>query len=107
MVMKGRVNHHGIYILDGCMVGGTVIVSQSLDQYHDESKLWHYKLGHVVKKGLFGGDAAGKGEPGEACVQEIQSRVKFILVQHLSKEILECVHSALWSHSPMKSHGGC
>ena len=51
------MNPHGIYILDGCNVRRMVIVSQSLDQYNDERKLWHHKLGHVSNKGLFGGDA--------------------------------------------------
>ena len=59
------------------------------------------------KKGLFGGDAIGKSKTGEACVQEIQSRVKFGSVQHSSKEILECVHSDLWGPSLVKSHSGC
>ena len=102
IVMKGRMNPHGIYIMDGYMVGGRVIVSQSLDQYDDENKLWH-----VSEKGLFGGDATRKVKPGEACFQEIQLKVKFISAQHLRKEIRECVYSDLWGPSHVKSHGGC
>ena len=82
-------------------------VSQSLDQYDDERILWHNKLGHLNEKGLFGGYATRKDEPGEDCVQEIQCRVKFSLVQHSRKEIIECVHSDLWAPFPMMSHGGC
>ena len=38
VVMKGKMNH-GIYILEGMIIRGTVIVSQSLDRYDDKRKL--------------------------------------------------------------------
>ena len=52
----------------------------------------------IIKKkhGLFGGDVNGQVKLGEACVREMQSRVKFSLVQHSSMEILDYVHSGLW-----------
>ena len=84
-----------------------MIVSQSFDRYDDGRKLCHHKLGQMSEKGLFGGDTVGNSKPGEACVQPIQHSVKFSLVQHLSKEILECVHSVLWGPFPVKSNGGC
>ncbi|KAI4379947.1 hypothetical protein MLD38_006183 [Melastoma candidum] len=49
-VMKGK-RQHGIYVLMGNTVTGTVAVS-SYEQFVDCTELWHCRLGHMNEQGL-------------------------------------------------------
>ena len=77
VIMKGKMNRGGIYILEGSTVMGTVAISQSLNEGDDKTELWHRRLGHMSKKGmsvlskqgLLGGEATRKIKFCEACVR--------------------------------------
>ncbi|KAI4313020.1 hypothetical protein MLD38_037799 [Melastoma candidum] len=112
-VMKGK-RQHGIYVLMGNIVTGTVAVSSS-EQSIDSTELWHCRLGHMSarglailsKKGLLNGAETGKLKFCETCVMGKQHKVKFSSGKHTSTGILEYIHSDLWGPARVKSHGGC
>ncbi len=114
VVMKGRLQH-GVYILIGNSVMGTVAVSSSLEKNNDQTELWHRRLGHMSEKGLavlgkqglLEGVEIGKLKFCETCVKGKQRRVSFSSGKHTSTDILEYIHSDLWGPSPVESHGGC
>ena len=94
---------------------GTVVVSRSIEQYDDCTKLWHRRLGHMSEKGLkilskqglLDDAETGKLKFCETCVMGKQCRVKFGSGKHTSTGILEYIHSDLWGPSPVESHGWC
>lgn len=73
---EGRTTTQNIF-LEGGLVRGTVVVSQSLEQCDDKIQLWHQRLGHISDKGMliqskqtmFGGEVNGKVKLCEACVK--------------------------------------
>ena len=115
MIMNGKMNFNGIYILEGNTIIGMVAISQTLVQGDDQIDLWHRKLRHMSAismsvlniQGLFGGVDTINIKFCEARVKGKLHKVKFGTGQHTSKEILEYVHSDLWSPSLVKYHGGC
>ncbi|KAI4339466.1 hypothetical protein MLD38_024409 [Melastoma candidum] len=82
-VMKGK-RQHGIYVLIGNTMTGTVAVS-SYEQSVDCTELWHCRLGHMSEQGftilskkrLLNGAETGKLKLCETCVMGKQHRVKF------------------------------
>lgn len=115
VIMKGKMNHGEIYILEGNMVMGTVAISQSLNEGDDKIELLNRRLGHMSEKGmpilskkvLHGGEATRKIKFCEACVKVKHRKVNFDTGQHTSKEILDFVHSDLWDPTQVKCQGGC
>jgi len=74
---------NGLYILDGSIVIGNASVASVVP--HNNSELWHLRLGHVserglvelAKQGLLGKDKLDKLEFCEHCIRGKQHRVKF------------------------------
>lgn len=88
------------YIVEDSAVRETVVVSQSLDQRDDKTKLWHRRLGHISDKDklvlstqrLFSGVVTRNMKFYEACVKWEPRKMKFDTGQHTSNEILVYVH---------------
>ncbi|GAV72885.1 gag_pre-integrs domain-containing protein [Cephalotus follicularis] len=112
--MKGK-KIDGLYQLQGNIVLGTAAVASSLgDKDADTTRLWHMRLGHISerglqilsKKGLLARVKSGKLDFCEHCVYGKQFRVKFSIVIHKTKGILDYIHSDLWGPSSQVSLGG-
>ncbi|GJX19222.1 retrovirus-related pol polyprotein from transposon TNT 1-94 [Tanacetum coccineum] len=97
---------------NGCtIVYGTAGVATSKASL-DDSKLWHYRLGHMGEKGMK--NLAKKGlikvscnlEFCEHCVFGKQKRVSFSPGIHRTRDALDYIHSDLWGPSPVTSRGG-
>jgi len=114
LVLRGtRIGN--LYFLDGSTIIGTTAVSKSLeDDEADNSRLWHMRLGHpgekalqgLVKQGLLKGVKTEKHEFCEHCVLGKQTRVKFGIMVHNTKGILDYVHTNVWGPSKNESLGG-
>ena len=52
VIMKGRMNHGGIYILEGSTIMGTVAISQSLNERDEKMELWNCRLRHMSEKSM-------------------------------------------------------
>jgi len=92
---------NGLYILDCSIVIGNASVASVVP--HNNSELWHLRLGHVserglvelVKQGLLRKNKLDKLEFCEHCVLGKQHRVKFGSGMHHSSRLFEYVYSHL------------
>ena len=111
VVMKGFLSND-LYTLIGKTVMGTT--TPIIDLEFERTKLWHLRLGHVSKRGLYelekqgllGSDEISKLDLCENCVYGKTSLVKFNAIKHTTQGILEYVHSDLWGSSRVASKGG-
>ena len=110
VVIKGRLRHAKLYVLEGStIIGDAAITSSELDK----TTLWHLRLGHMSengltelsKRGLIDG-RIGKLEFCEHCVFGKQKRVSFGKGIHSTKGTLDYVHSDLWRPSHVPTKGG-
>jgi len=98
-VKESKMN--GLYILDGSIVIGNASMAGVVP--HNNSELWHLRLGHVSerglvelpKQGLLGKDKLDKLEFCEHCILGKQHRVKFGSGMQHSSRPFEYVHSNL------------
>nr|GEW40524.1 retrovirus-related Pol polyprotein from transposon TNT 1-94 [Tanacetum cinerariifolium] len=111
LVLIKAIQSGGLYVLQGTVVYGTAGVATPKASLED-SKLWHYRLGHMGEKGMK--NLAKKGlikvscnlEFCEHCVFGKQKRVSFSLGIHRTRDALDYIHSDLWGPSPVTSRGG-
>ncbi|GJR98627.1 retrovirus-related pol polyprotein from transposon TNT 1-94 [Tanacetum coccineum] len=75
LVLMKVIQSGGLYVLQGTVVYGTAVVATSKASL-DDSKLWHYRLGHMGEKGM------------------------------KTRDALDYIHSDLWGPSPATSRGG-
>ncbi|GJZ24612.1 retrovirus-related pol polyprotein from transposon TNT 1-94 [Tanacetum coccineum] len=75
LVLMKAIQSGGLYVLQGTVVYGTAGVATSKASL-DDSKLWHYRLGHMGEKGM------------------------------KTRDALDYIHSDLWGPSPVTSRGG-
>ncbi|GJR24068.1 retrovirus-related pol polyprotein from transposon TNT 1-94 [Tanacetum coccineum] len=100
-----------VLYVEGTVVYGTAGVATSKASL-DDSKLWHYRLGHMGEKGMK--YLAKKGlikvscnlEFCEHCVFGKQKKVSFSPGIHRTRDALDYIHSDLWGPSPVTSRGG-
>nr|GEW09260.1 retrovirus-related Pol polyprotein from transposon TNT 1-94 [Tanacetum cinerariifolium] len=110
LVLMKAIQSGGLYVLQGTVVYGTTGVATSKASL-DDSKLWHYRLGHMGEKGMK--NLAKKGlikvscnlEFCEHCVFGKQKRVSFSLGIHKTRDALDYIHSDLWGPSLVTSRG--
>nr|GEX99708.1 retrotransposon protein, putative, Ty1-copia subclass [Tanacetum cinerariifolium] len=103
LVLTKAIQSGGLYVLQGTVVYGTARVATSKASL-DDSKLWHYRLGHMGEKGIK--NLAKKGlikvlcnlEFCEHCVFGKQKRVSFSPGIHRTRDALDYIHSDLWGH---------
>ncbi|GKD93873.1 retrovirus-related pol polyprotein from transposon TNT 1-94 [Tanacetum coccineum] len=111
LVLMKAIQSGGLYVLQGTVVYGTAGVATSKASL-DDSKLWHYRLGHMGEKGMK--YLAKKGlikvscnlEFCEHCVFGKQKRVSFSPGIHRTRDALDYIHSGLWGPSLVTSQGG-
>ncbi|GJT48090.1 retrovirus-related pol polyprotein from transposon TNT 1-94 [Tanacetum coccineum] len=111
LVLMKAIQSGGLYVLQGTVVYGTAGVATSKASL-DDSKLWHYRLGHMGEKGMK--YLAKKGlikvscnlEFCEHCVFGKQKKVSFSPGIHRTRDALDYIHSDLWGPSPVTSRGG-
>ncbi|XP_047331908.1 uncharacterized protein LOC124935518 [Impatiens glandulifera] len=85
VVMKGLRKTVSLYVLQGYMITGDVIVASSSMSDSDATRLWHMRLGHMSengivelnKRGLFDVQGITKLKFCEHCVFGKQKRVRF------------------------------
>nr|GEU99515.1 retrovirus-related Pol polyprotein from transposon TNT 1-94 [Tanacetum cinerariifolium] len=111
LVLMKAIQSGGLYVLQGTVVYGTARVATSKASL-DDSKLWHYRLGHMGEKGMK--NLAKKGlikvlcnlEFCEHCVFGKQKRVSFSLGIHRTRDALDYIHSDLWGHLMLRLEEG-
>nr|GEX26143.1 retrovirus-related Pol polyprotein from transposon TNT 1-94 [Tanacetum cinerariifolium] len=111
LVLINAIQSGGLYVLQCIVVYGTARVATSKASL-DDSKLWHYRLGHMGKIGMK--NLAKKGlikvscnlEFCEHCVFGKQKRVSFSPGIHRTRDALDYIHSDLWGPSHVTSRGG-
>jgi hypothetical protein len=80
----------------------------------DNTVLWHMRLGHLGKHGMFElhkrnllkGVKSCKLGLYKYCVYGKQRKVSFKVASHTSKGVLDYVHSDIWRPMAMPSNGG-
>ncbi|GJS41666.1 retrovirus-related pol polyprotein from transposon TNT 1-94 [Tanacetum coccineum] len=100
LVLMKAIQSGGLYVLQGTVVYGTAGVATSKASL-DDSKLWHYRLGHMGEKGMK--YLAKKGlikvscnlEFCEHCVFGKQKKVSFSPGIHRTRDTLDYIHSDL------------
>ncbi|KAH9717385.1 hypothetical protein KPL71_021793 [Citrus sinensis] len=110
MVILQGIRRHNLYYLKG----GTTDKANVVEAHSDTTKLWHVRLGHAGEKslqtlmrhGLLKGTKTCKLNFCEHCVVGKKTRVKFSIVNHDTREILEYVHSDVWGPTKTASIGG-
>jgi len=98
LITVKRYKMIGLYILDDSMVIGNASMTSVTP--HNNSELWHLRLGHVSERGLvelakqvlLGKDKLDKLEFCEHCILDKQHRVKFCSGMHHSSRPFEYVH---------------
>nr|GEW11025.1 retrovirus-related Pol polyprotein from transposon TNT 1-94 [Tanacetum cinerariifolium] len=103
LVLMKAILSGGLYVLQGTVVYGTAGVATSKASL-DDSKLWHYCLGHMGEKGMK--NRAKKGlikvscnlEFCEHCVFGKQKRVSFSPGIHRTRDALDYIHSIYGSN---------
>nr|GEX69890.1 retrovirus-related Pol polyprotein from transposon TNT 1-94 [Tanacetum cinerariifolium] len=111
LVLMKAVQSGGLYVLQSTVVYGTAGVATSKASL-DDSKLWHYRLGHMGEKGMK--NLAKKGlikvsfnlEFCEHCVFGKHKKVSFSHGIHRTRDALDYIHSDLWGPSHVTSRGG-
>ena len=101
MVMLKGLLKQGLYILQGEAVSGDVAVSTAS---HEETVLWHKRLGHIslgglqqlCRQGILDASKITGMDLCEICILGKSHRLKFSTANHNSKGILEYIHSDLW-----------
>jgi len=112
LITVKRSKMNGLYILDGYIVIGNASVASLVP--HNNSALWHLRLGHVseiglvevAKQGLLGKDKLDKLEFCEHRILGKQDRVKFGSGMHHFSRPFKYVHSDLWGPSKTLTHRG-
>ena len=112
-VMEG-IRRNNLYYFQGSTVIGLASTVSRKDADSKATKLWHIRLGHAGKKtlqtlakqDLLKGTNSYKLEFCEHCVLGKQTRVKFGLVIHDIKRIMDYVHSDMWGPTKTVSLGG-
>nr|GEW71301.1 retrovirus-related Pol polyprotein from transposon TNT 1-94 [Tanacetum cinerariifolium] len=110
LVLMKAIQSGGLYVLQGTITYSTAGVATSKASL-DDSKLWHYRLGHMGEKGMK--NLAKKGlikvscnlEFCEHCVFGKQKMVSFSPGIHRTRDALDYIHSDLWGPSPVTSRG--
>nr|GFB25864.1 Gag_pre-integrs domain-containing protein [Tanacetum cinerariifolium] len=110
LVLMNAIQSGGFYVLQGTVVYDTARVATSKASL-DDSKLWHYHLGHMgeigiknlAKKGLI--KVSCNMEFCERCVFGKQKRVSFSSCIHRTRDALDYIHSDLWRPSHVTSRG--
>ncbi|CAN1285750.1 Retrovirus-related Pol polyprotein from transposon TNT 1-94, partial [Linum perenne] len=105
VVMKGT-RRANLYFLKRSTKFGEAAVANS--------KMWHMRLGHTVKKplqtlvnpGVLKGAKSGKIEFCEHCVYGKHRRVKFGTAIHRTNGVLDYVHTDVWGPTKHASLGG-
>nr|GEU67069.1 retrotransposon protein, putative, Ty1-copia subclass [Tanacetum cinerariifolium] len=111
LVLMKAIQSGGLHVLHGTVVYNTAGVATSKASL-DDSKLWHYRLGYMGKKGMK--NLAKKGlikvscnlEFCEHCMFGKQKRVSFSHGIHKTRDAFDYIHSDLWRPSPVTSRGG-
>ena len=111
LLLMKAIQSGSLYVLQGTIESGTAGIATS-KAHPNDSKLWHYRLGHMGEKGM--NTLAKKGlikvscnlEFCEHCVFGKQKRVSFSSGIHRTKDALDYIHSDLWGPSPVTSRGG-
>nr|GEW12052.1 retrovirus-related Pol polyprotein from transposon TNT 1-94 [Tanacetum cinerariifolium] len=111
LVLMKAIQLDGLYVLQGTVVYGTAGVATSKASL-DDSKLWHYCLGHMGEKGMK--NLAKKGLIKVSCNPNFcehyvfgkQKRVSFSPGIHRTRDALDYIHSDLRGPSPVTSRGG-
>ncbi|KAA0043826.1 putative gag-pol polyprotein [Cucumis melo var. makuwa] len=109
--LKGTLRH-GLYVLEGTTVSGSAAIASG--KVTDMSMLWHKRLAHVSERGLqalsqqglLGGVKNVELPFCEHCIMGKSTRVKFGKGKHITKGILDYVHSDLWGPTKEVSMGG-
>nr|GEV65679.1 retrovirus-related Pol polyprotein from transposon TNT 1-94 [Tanacetum cinerariifolium] len=104
LALMKAIQSGGLYVLQGTIVYGTTEVATSKASL-DDSKLWHYRLGHtgekcmknLAKKGLI--RVSCNLEFCEHCVFGKQKRVSFSPGIHRTRDALDYIQSDLWGIS--------
>ena len=102
------------YFLDSTIVGTALVTASTDDKESEATRLWHMHLGHTGEKslkllmdqGLLKGAWACKLDFYEYCIKGKKTRVKFGIVIHDTKSILDYVHLNVWGPSKNSSLGG-
>ncbi|GKD16972.1 retrovirus-related pol polyprotein from transposon TNT 1-94 [Tanacetum coccineum] len=111
LVLMKAIQSGGLYVLQGTVVYGTAGVATSKASLGD-SKLWHYRLGHMGEKGMK--YLAKKGlikvscnlKFCEHCVFGKHKKVSFSPGIHRTRNALDYIHSDLWGPTPITPRGG-
>ncbi|XP_020243484.1 uncharacterized protein LOC109821732 [Asparagus officinalis] len=106
-----EVRSQNLYYLKGRTV--IVQVASAISEA-DNSRLWHYRLGHIGKKslqtlckhGLLKEAKSGKVEFYKHCVLGKKTKVKFGTTIHRTRDILDYVHTNIWGPTNTASLGG-
>ncbi|GJW65930.1 retrovirus-related pol polyprotein from transposon TNT 1-94 [Tanacetum coccineum] len=110
LVLMKAIQSGGLYVLQGTVVYGNAGVATSKASL-DDSKLWHYFLGHIGEKGMK--YLAKKGLIKVLCNLEFsehyvfgkQKKVSFSPGIHRTRDALDYIHSDLWGSSFVTSRG--
>src|SRR4051812_48430507 len=100
-----------LYRMKGSIVVGDASVSTEKE---DTTRLWHMRLGHISERGLqllhqkgaLSGIKSCKLDLCEFCILGRQRRVSFSTSEHMSKGLLDLIHTDVWGPSPVASVGG-
>ncbi|GJT45467.1 retrovirus-related pol polyprotein from transposon TNT 1-94 [Tanacetum coccineum] len=104
LVLMKAIQSGGLYVLQGTVVYGTAGVATSKASL-DDSKLWHYRLGHMGQKGMK--YLAKKGLIKVSCNLSFcdivvffkQKKVSFSPSIHRTRDALDYIHFDLWGPS--------
>ncbi|GKB04082.1 retrovirus-related pol polyprotein from transposon TNT 1-94 [Tanacetum coccineum] len=103
LVLMKAIQSSGLYVLQCTVVSGTAGVATSKASL-DDSKLWHYHLGHMGEKTMKYLTKKGRIKVScnfkfcEHCVFGKQKNVSFSPGIHRTRDALDYIHSDLWDH---------
>ncbi|GJV61523.1 retrovirus-related pol polyprotein from transposon TNT 1-94 [Tanacetum coccineum] len=103
LVLMKAIQSSGLYVLQCTVVSGTTGVATSKASL-DDSKLWHYHLGHMGEKAMKYLTKKGRIKVScnfkfcEHCVFGKQKNVSFSPGIHRTRDALDYIHSDLWDH---------
>nr|GEZ39819.1 retrovirus-related Pol polyprotein from transposon TNT 1-94 [Tanacetum cinerariifolium] len=111
LVLMKAIQSGGLYVLQGTLVYSTARVATSKASL-DDSKLWHYHLGHMGEKGMK--NLAKKGlinvlcnlEFCKHCVFGKQKMISYSPGIHRKRDALDYIYFDLWGPSHVTSRGG-
>nr|GEU78296.1 retrovirus-related Pol polyprotein from transposon TNT 1-94 [Tanacetum cinerariifolium] len=111
LVLMKAIQSGGLYVLQGTVVYGTTGVATSKASL-DDSKLWHYRLGHMGEKGMknLSRKVLLKFHATWSFVNIVclanRKKESFSPGIHRMRGALDYIHSDLWGPSPVTSRGG-